>query len=333
MFNNFLKTTQDLYKTKEPFAIALVVNRQIPSSGKPGDKAIIQQDGKIIGWIGGGCTRGIILKEAATAMQDGKPRLVRIGGADSANSNPNVKEYKMTCHSGGAVEVYIEPVLPRPQILIMGKSHVAMALSRISKAMDYTVNVFASGADAVAFPDADHIFDSKLKNDFINPSTCIVVCTQGENDEDALEQALKSGVGYVSFISSRRKANAVFANLRARGLTMDQLKRVKTPAGLDINAKLSEEVAISILAEIIAFIRKEDQANSLPGSIEAASPMEQNPDIFINPVCGIPVQKSTAKHIIEYKGENVYFCCDGCKVSFEKEPEKYASKLKAATLD
>ena len=332
MFNNFLKTTQDLYQSKKPFAIAMVVNRQIPSSGKPGDKAIIQQDGKIIGWIGGGCTRGIILKEAATAMRDGKPRLVRISPESKPDSNSNVKEYRMTCYSGGSVEVYIEPVLPRPEILIMGRSHVAMALSRISKAMDYSVNVFASGADKVAFPDANKIFDSKLKPEFINPNTCIVVCTQGENDEDALEQALNSGVTYISFIASRRKANAVFANLRDRGLTMDQLKRIKTPAGLDINAKLAEEVAISILAEIIAFIRKEDGTNALamPEVEKAPITMAENEDIFINPVCDIPVQKSTAKHIIEYKGKNVYFCCDGCKVSFEKEPEKYAAKLELA---
>ena len=328
MFNSFLKVTQDLYQSKEPFAIAMVVNREIPSSGKPGDKAIIQQDGKIIGWIGGGCTRGIILKEAATAMKDGKPRLVRISPESRERAEGNVKEYRMTCHSGGTVEVYIEPVLPRPEILILGRSHVAMALSRISKAMDYTVNVFAPGADAIAFPDADHLFESGLDQNYVNPNTCIVVCTQGENDEDALEQALASGVSYVSFIASRRKANAVFANLRERGIEMDQLKRIKTPAGLDINAKLAEEVAISILAEIIAFIRDEDKTDASPTSLETA--MNSNSaesEFFINPVCDVPVQKSTARHIIEYKGKNVYFCCDGCKVSFENEPEKYEGKL------
>jgi xanthine dehydrogenase accessory factor len=325
MFNNFLKTTSDLYDSKEAFALAFVVNRTNPSSGKPGDKAIIQQDGKIIGWIGGGCTRGIILKEAATAMQDGKPRLVRISPEGEASNDENVKEYRMTCHSGGSVEVYIEPVLPRPQILIMGRSHVAMALSRISKAMDYTINVFAAGADEVAFPDADGVFQTELNPEVITPNTCIVVCTQGENDEKALEQALNSGASYVSFIASRKKANAVFANLRGMGLKMDQLKKIKTPAGLDINAKLPEEVAISILAEIIAFIRKEDKVEAMP----QVTPMAGNADIFINPVCDVPVQKSTAKHVIEYKGKNVYFCCDGCKVTFEKDPEKYASKLEA----
>lgn len=322
MFNEFIQTADQLYQDKETFAIAMVVNRQIPSSGKPGDKAIIQKDGKLIGWIGGGCTRGIILKEAMESMEAGKPRLVRISPDGEGLESKGVKEYKMTCHSGGSVEVYIEPVLPRPQLLIMGKSHVAMALSRIGKAMDYPVTVLAKEADPNAFVDADLISNEPLTEKYIHRNTCIVVCTQGENDEDALEQALNSGIPYVSFVASRRKANAVFNNLRQRGITFDQLKRVKTPAGLDIGAKLPEEVAISIIAEVISFIRSEEETQKAAGESTPA----MNADLYINPVCGVPVQKSTAKHVVEYKGESVYFCCDGCKVSFEKEPEKYMVK-------
>lgn len=321
MFNHFLETSQDLYKKKEPFAIAFIVNRQIPSSGKPGDKAVIEKNGKINGWIGGGCTRGIVLKEANLAMEEGKPRLVRISPEGKSESQHGVKEYRMTCHSGGTVEVYIEPVLPRPQILILGKSHVAMALAKISKAMDYTVNVVARGAEPAGFPTVDSIKEEMNLDGLIHPNTCIVVCTQGENDEDALEQAIHSGVSYISFVASRRKGSAVFYNLRQRGITFDDLKKIKTPAGLDINAKLPEEVAISILGEIISFMRSDEPKEK--SSNQTASTNDETSNIFINPVCGIPVEKSTAKHIIEYEGEKVYFCCDGCKVSFEKEPEKY----------
>jgi len=126
----------------------------------------------------------------------------------------------------------------------------------------------------------------------------------------------------VSFVASRRKANAVFNNLRQRGISFDQLKRIKTPAGLDIGAKLPEEVAISIIAEVISFIRSEENVTQEEDGKSAAF----NEDIYINPVCGVPVQKSTAKHVLEFEGESVYFCCDGCKVSFEKEPEKYMKK-------
>jgi xanthine dehydrogenase accessory factor len=321
MFNHFLERSKDLYNKQEPFAMAFVVSRQEPSSGKPGDKAIIEKSGKLTGWIGGGCTRGIVLKEASNAISDGQPRLVRISPDGESRTEVGVKEYKMTCHSGGSVEIYIEPVLPRPQILIFGKSHVAMALAKIAKAMDYTVNVISEGADTIAFPNVDGLMDKADLQELINPHTCVVVCTQGENDEQALEQALGSGAPYISFVASRRKGSAVFYNLRQRGINFDQLKKIKTPAGLDINAKLPEEVAISILAEIIQYTRTEKPEPT--SSAEATSSGENN-NVFINPVCGIPVEKSTAKHVIEYQGENYYFCCDGCKVSFEKEPEKYA---------
>lgn len=320
MFNHFLEKSKVLYNQKEPFAMAFVVNRQEPSSGKPGDKAIIEKSGKLTGWIGGGCTRGIVLKEASNAISDGKPRLVRISPDGESKTEVGVKDYRMTCHSGGSVEIYIEPVLPRPQILIFGKSHVAMALAKIAKAMDYTVNIISEGADKAAFPDVDGLMEKADLQELINPNTCIVVCTQGENDEQALEQALSSGAPYISFVASRRKGSAVFYNLRQQGITFDQLKKIKTPAGLDINAKLPEEVAISILAEIIQFTRTEKSEDEQG----KANTPETNDNIFINPVCGIPVEKSTAKHVVNYQGENYYFCCDGCKVSFEKEPEKYA---------
>ncbi len=340
MFNQFLHTTQLLCQKKEAFAIAFVVNREIPSSGKPGDKAVITRDGKIIGWIGGGCTRGIVLKEALDAIQTGKPRLVKISPSGEVESKPGVMCYPMTCHSGGSVELYIEPVLPKPQLLIMGKSNVAMALSKLGKAMDYSVQIAAKEVDENGFGKVDRVIDGALTASDVSSNTCIVVCTQGENDENALEQAIKSNAEYIAFVASRRKANAVFQTLKDRGISFDELKKVKTPAGLNINAKLPEEVAISILAEIIQFIRHEEepQASFFP-LIQSSSQINQNhsapksmtkstfsetADLFINPVCGVPVQKSSAKHIINYKEKDYYFCCDGCKVSFEEEPEKYA---------
>ena len=327
MFNQFLEKAQRLSQNKEAFAIAFVINRQLPSSGKPGDKAVIEKDGTITGWIGGGCTRGIVLKEAVAALKDGKPRVVRISPDGPGESRPGVLDYNMTCQSGGTVELYIEPVLPRPHLLILGKSHVAMALSRIGRAMDYPVSILARGVDKAAFPDAERVIDTATVDPaLLTPNTFIVVCTQGENDEDALQQALESELPYVAFIASRTKANAVFGGLRQRGLTFEQLKRVKTPAGLDINAKLPEEIAISILAEVIAFMRSEQ----MPQPEEAANAEEMSDKIFINPVCNVPVEKSTAKHVLEYEGMNYYFCCDGCKVSFEKEPEKYALKPEKA---
>lgn len=326
MFNEFLQSTNQLYRDQEPFAMAMVVRRDIPSSGKPGDKAIIKKSGEIIGWIGGGCTRGIILKEALISLQDGKPRMVRISPKADVEEQSGVIDYKMTCHSGGTVEVYIEPVLPKPHLVIMGnKSHVAMALHKIAKAMDYSVTVIGREVDHMAYAGADQVLSpDNFSADAFGPHTFIVVSTQGEGDEKALENALKSDVPYVAFVASRRKANAIFRHLMDIGIPASRLQDVKTPAGLDINAKLPEEVAISILAQIISEMRGKARQLFELAPVEPGSSLELAEDLFINPVCNIPVQKSTAKHIIEYKDQSYYFCCDNCKVSFEQNPEKYA---------
>ncbi len=307
---------------KPPYAMAMVVNRVAPSSGKPGDKALIFPDGTLKGWIGGGCTRGIVLKEALLAIQQGKPRLVNISpGAENDYTRQGVVTYNMTCQSGGSVDVYIEPVLPKPHILIMGKSHIGMALSTLGKATGYLITVLAVGADKITFPEADKVIDSvQLEPSLVTNNTFIVVCTQGENDDQMLKQAIESDASYVSFVSSLRKANSVYNALKKQGIAVSDLARVKTPAGLNINAKLPEEVAISILAEIISKMREEKNSESKPETT-------LNLDVyFINPVCNIPVQKSTAKHVINFKNKDYYFCCDGCKVSFEKEPTKYELK-------
>jgi xanthine dehydrogenase accessory factor len=321
MSDEFIDQYKELFQSKVPFATAIVVNRVEPSSGKPGDKALIMRDGTIKGWIGGGCTRGIILKEALLAIQQGKPRLVNISPDANAATTQGIVSYTMTCQSGGSVSVYIEPVLPRPHILILGKSHIAMALAKLSKATGYEVTVISKGAEKEAFPTVDKLIDSEqLNTAHVAQNTYIVVCTQGENDSLALKQALKSNADYVSLVSSLKKANSIYNELKKEGIGVDLLKKIKTPAGLNINAKLPEEVAISILAEIISQFRDNKKEK------EQNEPKLDMKEYFINPVCNIPIQKSTAKYVIPYKGKDYFFCCDGCKISFEKEPERYVEE-------
>lgn len=318
MFNKFIDTSSELYESNEAFAIAYVVRKEGLTSGKPGDKAVIKQDGTLVGWIGGGCSKGIIIKEALEAIADGKPRMIAIHPNASEGSEKGVKTYSMTCHSGGAVDIFIEPVLPKPQILIVGQSHVAYYLSKLAEAMEFRISCVVTNNNTGMF---DHIKNTYTDFDKIEGSGhYVVVCTQGEGDEQALLAALGMKSKYLSFVASRKKSNAIFKALRGFGVTFDQLRGIKTPAGLDINAKLPEEVAVSILAEIIQNYRSESESES------NNEPVKLNDDMYINPVCSIPVSKSTAKHILEFEGEKVYFCCDGCKVSFEKEPEKYMVK-------
>src|SRR5215472_13730385 len=201
MFDRFVKKAAELLEKGEPFVAASVVRFQAPISGKPGDKAIIFPDGKMWGWIGGGCAQPVVIKEALKALADGRPRLVRI----SPNSAPEdgIVDYTMTCHSGGTLDVYIEPVLPKPHIVILGRSPIAQTLARLGKTMGYRVSVFAVEVDIGQFPDVDCLrasFDlHELK---ITLETFIVVSTQGEGDEEALEQAVKTQAMYVAFVAS-----------------------------------------------------------------------------------------------------------------------------------
>lgn len=301
-------------------AIAVVVNRKAPTSGKPGDKAIITEEGDVLGWIGGGCTKGIVIKEAIASLKDQKPRLVKIApGGETQIDQQGVKTYSMMCQSEGSVDVYIEPMIAARKIFIFGRSHIAKALCEIGAAAGYDMIVISNLSEHEMFPKAKKFYAlSDFDVQKVKPADFAVVCTQGEDDEKSLGAAVSSAASYVAFVSSHRKANAIFRTLKKQGVPIEKLAQVKTPAGLDLNAKSPQDVAISILAQIVQekMAHEEEQA-------EDAAFKELSDDLYMNPVCKIPVQKSTAKHVLEHKGEKVYFCCDGCKISFEKEPESY----------
>lgn len=318
--DHIFEQLEDLKSQDRTAAVAVVVNRKAPTSGKPGDKALITEEGDVHGWIGGGCTKGIVIKEAIASLKDQKPRLVKIApGAETQTDQQGVKTYSMMCQSEGSVDVYIEPMIPASKIFIFGRSHIAKALCEIGAAAGYEMMVISDLSEHEMFPKAKKFHAlSDFDTNQLKPADFVVVCTQGEDDEKSLEAAVSSRANYVSFVSSRRKANSIYRTLKKQGTPIEDLAQVKTPAGLDLNAKSPQDVAISILAEIV----QEKMAPGIDQGEEAAF-KELNDDLYMNPVCKIPVQKSTAKHVLEHNGEKVYFCCDGCKVSFEKEPEAY----------
>ena len=317
MFDQFLNKAAELLAKGEPFAVAEVVRYQAPISGKPGDKAIVAADGKMWGWIGGGCAQPVVVKEALKALADGQPRLIRI--SPSSSPEEGIVDYTMTCHSGGTLDIFIEPVLPKPHILILGRSPVARTLITVAKAIGYAVSVAASEADREDFPDADLVhthFDlSEVK---ITPQTFVVVSTQGEGDEEALESALNTSAAYVALVASKKKAGKVLDYLKERGLDAEKVSRVRAPAGLDIHASSPEEIAVSILAQII----QERRAKAAPPTRAAALPMLKRE--ARDPVCGMTVDLSKARYKSEFQGAPFYFCCAGCKQSFDEQPEKYA---------
>src|SRR5208282_5181113 len=169
MFDQFLSKAEELLAKNQPFVVAVVVRYQAPISGKPGNKAIIFPDGRMWGWIGGGCAQPVVIKEALKALADGQPRLIRI--SPSSSPEEGIVDYTMTCHSGGTLDIYIEPVLPKPRIVIFGRSVVAKTLARLAEAIHYAVTA------------ADEDFTAH-RLDPISPETFVVVSTQGENDEE-----------------------------------------------------------------------------------------------------------------------------------------------------
>ncbi|HLK07233.1 MAG TPA: XdhC family protein [Candidatus Angelobacter sp.] len=321
MFDQFLKETAELIANGESFVTATVVRALPPTSGKPGDKAIIHADGRISGWIGGGCAQPVVVKEALKAQVDGYPRLVRISPSDS-NPEEGIVDYTMTCHSGGALDIYLEPVKPKPQIMILGRSPVARILAQLGSTIGYAVSVVASESpkDSIAGVENVVAHGFKLPGGKINSQTFVVVSTQGEGDEEALEQAVNSDALYVAFVASKTKAAKVMEFLESRGVRREKINRVKAPAGLNIGATSPEEIAVSILAEIVQIRAREVKSAAKPAASAALNVIQNDAK---DPICGMTVEKSKAKHKAEFQGKTFYFCCAGCKQKFEQSPERY----------
>ena len=326
MFEEFLKKSAELIALGESFATATVVRCQAPSSGKPGDKAIILPSGEIVGWIGGGCAQPVVVKEALKSLTDRRPRLVRISPSTDG-SEEGIVDYTMTCHSGGALDIYIEPVFPKPQVVILGRSPIAQALARLGGTIGYAVTVVAAEVlKREDFADAELIEEKDFSLGAV-PSKergFVVVSTQGEGDEEAMEQAAKSGAGYIAFVASRTKAQKVFEYLRNKGVSQSVLEQIRVPAGLNIGAGTPEEIAVSILAEIIQ-VRSSAAAKKGKAAIAQALPSLQVLNVEAkDPVCGMNVDMAKARYKTQYEGNWFYFCCGGCKDAFEQQPKKYA---------
>jgi len=330
MLDEFLHDTEQLKKKNEPFAIAMVIRREAPSSGKVGDKAVINKYGEIIGWVGGGCVKGIIVKEAEDAMKTGKARLVTIGNSLTPSKQEGVMEYKMTCQSEGSVEIFIEPILPQPHLLVIGKSAIAKALVKMARLSGYRITGVAQDANLITFEKVDELITQvNLSQVKTTTATFIVVVTQGEGDEKALTEALQKEYAYLGFVASKKKMISIKEYLESSGIDKNKIDSIISPAGIDINAKKPEEVAISILAQIIQIQNGTDAPPKFEKFEATKDDGGKSPSYYINPVCGVPIDMNNPKHIVEYKGEKVYFCCDGCKVKFDAEPEKYMKKAKA----
>ncbi|MDQ7843706.1 MAG: XdhC family protein [Armatimonadota bacterium] len=285
-----------------PFAVATVVRAERPSSARAGMKALILPDGTLEGWVGGSCAHPVVLTEALQTLREGIPRLICLSPTPPAE-RPGVIHHVMTCHSGGSLEIYIEPVLPRPVLLLIGDAPLVAALAEMGRLLAF--DVWMAGLP--------HSLEELAER--ITPDTAVVVATMGTYDEEALLRVLGSPAGYVALVASRRRAEAVAAYLRGRGMTEAQIRRIKVPAGLDIGAVTPEEIALSILAELVQIRR----GRTLPVAPAPA------PAAAIDPICGMAVTPGTAQHTVEFAGMRYYFCSAHCRQTFERDPAAYAA--------
>jgi xanthine dehydrogenase accessory factor len=324
-----LEKVQEFRSTGQPFAIATVVWVERPTSAKPGAKAIITEAGELFGWVGGSCVEPTVRREARKALEDGQSRLVRVCPPEKRGTLPQegVSEVTMTCVSGGTLEIFVEPYLAQPQLVVIGHQAIAQALTSLGKDLGYAVTVLGVEISPERFPQADRLIPSldyaqlQLKS-----NACVVVASHNNYDEEALAAALQMDVAYIALVASKTRAQVVLDYLRASGVPEERLQKVKYPAGLDIGATTPEEIALSVLAEIVQW-RRRGSANA---AIETGMFHETQPEAALHPemeatdpVCGMTVEIATAQFKTDYNGQTYYFCARGCQRSFEAEPKKY----------
>lgn len=345
MYDEFFAKAHELVQRGEPFVTATVVLSEKPTSGKPGDKAIITTDGVMHGWVGGSCAQPTVIKEAIKALATGECRLVRLSTDPQAQTpRDGLLDLAMTCYSGGTMEIYIEPQQPRPRLLIVGSLPVAQSLAHLGAAMNYHVVVVDLERSGKGLAHADEVLTSL--DDIgvqINPSTYVIVATHGNYDELALEKILAAHPTYVGLVASPTRTSAVRDYLVGQGLTESDLLPLKAPAGLDIQARRGDEIALSIMAEIIQRRRNTElldlelfqkNAEQAPVPLETpdhylASSHSQPSDesgTAIDPICHMSVDIKTAKYTSHFEGLVYYFCCPGCKTKFEQDPEAYSGE-------
>ena len=364
MRNDILQLASELAGRSEAFALATVVRREPPSSARVGDAAIVTPDGEFHGWLGGSCTRPTVIREALATLADDAPRLIGIvrDPESISHTRPGLTVFPMACHSGGSVEIYIEPMLPARRLLVFGVSPTAQALARLAAVLDYRVEAVDPEASETLFPDASRLVTSDAS---IEPpgseqdaARCFaVVATLGQRDEEAAWAASQLQPAYVGVVASRKRFGQLRETLTARGATPAELDRITNPAGLDIGAETPEEIALSILAEITRRARarpaaragtpavpvtetaqapapagtavKTEQAPAPAAAVtkttQDPAPVAAVPETARDPVCGMTVSAAAAGPQADVGGTTYYFCCAHCRERFLAEPQQYVA--------
>jgi len=302
----------ELSKRGEAFALATVVWRQGPSSGQQGSRAIITEAGELHGWIGGACAEPVVIREAQRVIADGEARLLLLGTPEQfgAAVPEGMTVVPIACQSEGALEVYIEPVLPAPHLVVVGRSPMAHTLTDLARALGWRA-VLIDGPD---FTSAD-----------AGERSMVVVATQGHYDEEAVEQAVAAGPAYLGLVGSQRRGVALLGYLAERGVPRDRLDKIRVPAGLDLGRTTHEEIAVAILAELVQLRASGALPRQAAHAAQAGKAAEEAAH-QTDPVCGMTVTAARSGKPLEHDGSTYYFCSAGCRRAFENDPAAYVKR-------
>lgn len=307
-----IEQAADLARRGESFALATVVWRQGPSSSQPSSRAIITADGEIRGWIGGACAEPAVIRAAQDVLTSGTAQLLLLGSPDQFGGGlpEGMAVVPVSCQSDGALEVYIEPVLPVPHLVVVGRSPMAHTLADLARALGWRINL-VEGSD---FASSD-----------ASERSMVVVATQGHNDEAVVERAVAARPAYLGLVGSAKRGAAVLGYLAERGVPPDQLDRVRVPAGLDLGRTTHPEIAVAILAELVQL--RASGAISVTGPETAARvAAARAPAEPTDPVCGMTVADWRDGSPVEYEDRPYYFCSAGCRKAFSADPAKYVKR-------
>jgi len=321
----------------EGFVLATIVGRRAPSSARPAQKALVLPDGTLRGFLGGSCIEPVVRREALAALGEGRPRRVLLApgepgaaGLSGAGLEPDVHSHPMTCHSGGTVEIFLEPYPPAPVLELYGDSPVVAALEAMAPTLGWTVvrrggpgtdgGAAATGEDVAAAEAAPDAEEGPAPGAVGSPGVrAAVVATMGVWDETAAERALGAGAGWVGLVASPRRTGEVRRRLADRGVPPGRLERLSGPAGLDLGAETPAEIAVSILAELI-----ERRIGSTPPP-DAAGPESVAGGTAVDPVCGMEVDTVGSAITLAWEGTVYHFCCEGCRERFRADPAAFGA--------
>jgi xanthine dehydrogenase accessory factor len=333
---SLLERAVELDRRGSPYAMATVVAVRRPTSARPGARGLIHPDGSIEGFVGGSCARPIVVREALRALADGQPRLLRISKEPPSESRrgDGIVDEVMTCHSGGTLEIYVEPHLPAPALWVAGTTPIASALAELGAGMGFDVTLIDPVADPSVLPAGLRVVVGDDLGALPTPAVgpYVVVASQGVWDEEAVASALKLDVAYVGLVASSTRAAAVRTWLLDEGIEPDRVLAVRAPDGIDLGAETATEVAVSILAELVQVRRGRVSFVAAPGPATlagepAASATSAGPIVddivLLDPVCGMTVDRAGVRHIADHGGVVYAFCSIGCRSSFVREPTAY----------